>query len=61
MMETATWLPDSAWWRGKGDKFDEAIADFSIAYADQSARHHEFRAKAVHAGNLKVVFASAKE
>jgi uncharacterized protein (DUF2252 family) len=39
---------------GKGDKFDEAIADFSIAYADQSERDHEVLVKAVRAGRLEV-------
>ena len=32
---------------GKSDAFDEAIADFSIAYADQSERDHETLMKAV--------------
>ena len=40
---------------GKSDKFDEAIADFSIAYADQSERDHEVLMKAVKDGRLKVV------
>ena len=39
---------------GKSDKFDEAIADFSIAYADQSERDHEVLMKAVRAGKLEV-------
>ena len=39
---------------GKGDKFDQAIADFSIAYADQSERDHEVLLKAVRAGRLEV-------
>jgi hypothetical protein len=33
---------------------DEAIADFSIAYADQSERDHEVLMKAVRAGKLEV-------
>jgi uncharacterized protein (DUF2252 family) len=40
---------------GKGDKFDEAIADFAAAYADQSERDHEVLVKAVRAGRLEVV------
>jgi len=32
---------------GKSDKFDEAIANFSVAYADQSERDHEVLMKAV--------------
>ena len=39
---------------GKSDKFDEAIADFSVAYADQSERDHEVLMKAVRAGKLEV-------
>jgi uncharacterized protein (DUF2252 family) len=39
---------------GKSDKFDEAIADFSIAYADQSERDHDVLMKAVRAGKLEV-------
>ena len=39
---------------GKGDAFDEAIADFSSAYADQSERDHEVLTKAVRAGRLEV-------
>src|SRR5262249_51450841 len=39
---------------GKSDQFDEAIADFSLAYADQSERDHEVFMKAVRAGKLEV-------
>lgn len=39
---------------GKGDAFDEAIADFSIAYADQNERDHEVLTKAARAGRLEV-------
>jgi uncharacterized protein (DUF2252 family) len=39
---------------GKGDQFDEAVADFSLAYADQSERDHEVLCKAVRAGKLEV-------
>ncbi|MCI0456038.1 MAG: DUF2252 domain-containing protein [Gemmataceae bacterium] len=39
---------------GKSDRFDEAIADFSIAYADQSERDHETLTTAVRAGKLEV-------
>jgi uncharacterized protein (DUF2252 family) len=38
----------------KSDKFDKAIADFAIAYADQSERDHETLMKAVRAGKLEV-------
>jgi uncharacterized protein (DUF2252 family) len=40
---------------GKSDKFDQAIADFSIAYADQSERDHKLLLKAVQDGQLKVI------
>ena len=40
---------------GKGDKFDKAVAAFSIAYADQSERDHKILMKAARAGRLKVV------
>ena len=39
---------------GKSDKFDQAIADFSVAYADQSERDHEVLMKAVREGRLEV-------
>lgn len=39
---------------GKKDTFDEAVADFSIAYADQTERDHEVFVKAVKAGKLEV-------
>lgn len=39
---------------GKSDKFDEAIADFSSAYADQSERDFDVLKKAVHDGRLVV-------
>lgn len=39
---------------GKSDEFDQAIADFSVAYADQSERDHEVLRKAVRAGQLDV-------
>ena len=45
---------------GKSDKFDRAIADFSVAYADQSERDHKVLTKAVKAGRLKVVVEQVK-
>lgn len=44
---------------GKSDKFDEAVADFSIAYADQSERDHAELVKAVRAGKLDVFIEDA--
>ncbi len=40
---------------GKSDKFDRAVADFSIAYADQSERDHKVLMKAVKDGRLEVI------
>jgi uncharacterized protein (DUF2252 family) len=39
---------------GKSDKFDKAIADFSVAYADQSEQDHAVLVEAVRAGKLEV-------
>jgi hypothetical protein len=39
---------------GESDKFDQAIADFAIAYADQSERDHTILMHAVRAGRLEV-------
>ena len=39
---------------GKSDAFDKAVADFSIAYADQAERDHETLMKAVRADKLEV-------
>ena len=44
---------------GKSDTFDEAIADFSIAYADQAERDHDALVKAVRAGRLEVFIEEA--
>lgn len=38
---------------GKGDVFDEAIAEFSVLYADQAERDHDSLVKAVRAGRLE--------
>ena len=37
---------------GKGDSFDRAIADFSVAYADQNERDYEAFTRAVKSGRL---------
>jgi hypothetical protein len=39
---------------GKSDRFDEAIADFSVAYADQSERDYNRLRKAVREGRLEI-------
>ena len=38
---------------GKGDSFDEAIADFAVAYADQNERDYDAFAAAVASGRLE--------
>jgi uncharacterized protein (DUF2252 family) len=40
---------------GSSDKFDEAIADFASAYADQTERDHKILKKAVHDGKLQAL------
>jgi NAD(P)H-dependent flavin oxidoreductase YrpB (nitropropane dioxygenase family) len=40
---------------GKSDKFDQAIADFSMAYGDQSERDHQMLVKAVRTGKLEAL------
>jgi len=40
---------------GTSDKFDEAIADFATAYADQTERDHKALKKAVRDGKLTVL------
>jgi uncharacterized protein (DUF2252 family) len=40
---------------GRSDVFDEAIADFSMAYADQSERDHAALEKAVREGRLEMI------
>ena len=37
---------------GKGDAFDRALADFSVAYADQNERDYDAFAKAVKNGRV---------
>ena len=45
---------------GESDKFDKAIADFAVAYADQSERDYEVLRSAATAGQLEV-FVEAEE
>ncbi|MFO0896495.1 MAG: DUF2252 domain-containing protein [Pirellulales bacterium] len=39
---------------GKSDKFDKALVEFSVAYADQSERDHEAVLEAARSGRLEV-------
>ncbi len=41
---------------GKSDAFDQAIADFSVAYADQNEKDHAALDRAVRTGKVKAVF-----
>ena len=45
---------------GKSDTFDRAIADFSMAYADQNEKDHAALARAVRSGKLEAVVEEAK-
>ena len=40
---------------GKADKFDEAIGDFALAYADQNEKDHAALIAAVKAGRIKAI------
>ena len=39
---------------GKSTSFEEALADFSVAYADQNERDHAALLEAIHAGRVEV-------
>jgi hypothetical protein len=41
---------------GKSDTFDEAIATFSMAYADQNEKDHAALERAVRKGKVKAIF-----
>jgi len=41
---------------GKSDTFDRAIADFSMAYADQNERDHAVLDRAIRKGKVRAVF-----
>jgi uncharacterized protein (DUF2252 family) len=45
---------------GKSDIFDQALAEFSVAYADQNERDHAALEKAVRSGKVKAVFEESK-
>jgi uncharacterized protein (DUF2252 family) len=45
---------------GKSDVFDEAIAAFSMAYADQNEKDHAALARAVKKGTVKAIFEQDK-
>jgi uncharacterized protein (DUF2252 family) len=45
---------------GKSDVFDNALAIFSMAYADQNERDHAVLKRAIHDGKVEAVFEEAK-
>jgi hypothetical protein len=45
---------------GRSDTFDRAIADFSLAYADQAEKDHSALERAVRKGKVKAVFEETK-
>jgi uncharacterized protein (DUF2252 family) len=45
---------------GKSDSFDQALARFSVAYADQNEKDHAALQKAVRSGKVKAVFEESK-
>jgi hypothetical protein len=45
------WIAIAAY-LGKGDRFDEAVAEFSAAYADQNERDYEALVRAVRSGRV---------
>ena len=45
-----------AGYMGKSGAFDDGIADFSIAYADQNEKDHEALKRAVRDGKVEAVF-----
>jgi predicted alpha/beta hydrolase len=40
---------------GKSDSFDEAVGEFTLAYADQNERDHAALVAAVKAGHVKAL------
>jgi uncharacterized protein (DUF2252 family) len=45
---------------GRGDVFDKALADFSVAYADQNERDHAALKRAIRKGEIKAAFEEAR-
>ena len=45
---------------GKGDTFDQAVAAFSVAYADQNEKDHATLKRAIRAGKVKALIERAK-
>ena len=45
---------------GKSDEFDQALASFSLAYADQNEKDHAALKRAIHNGKVKAQFEEEK-
>jgi uncharacterized protein (DUF2252 family) len=45
---------------GKSDRFDEAIAEFSVAYADQNEKDHSALKRAIREGKVKAIIEEKK-
>jgi hypothetical protein len=45
---------------GKSDALDQALAAFSVAYADQNEKDHAALGRAIRAGKVKAVFEAEK-
>jgi len=45
---------------GKSDTFDQALTEFSVAYADRNEQDHAALDKAVRSGKVKAVFEESK-
>jgi uncharacterized protein (DUF2252 family) len=50
------WSAMLSGYMGKSDAFDLAMADFSVAYADQNEKDHSALERAVRSGKVKAVF-----
>jgi Uncharacterized protein conserved in bacteria (DUF2252) len=50
------WSTMLSGYMGKSDAFDRAIADFSVAYADQNEKDHSALERAVRRGKVKAIF-----
>jgi len=49
------WSTMLSGYMGKSDAFDRAIADFSVAYADQNEKDHSALERAVRRGKVKAI------
>jgi hypothetical protein len=45
---------------GKSDEFDQALASFSVAYANQNEKDHAALKRAIRSGKIKAEFEEEK-